>query len=359
MSVLYILIGIFMFGVLIAAHEAGHFSLSKLFGIRVNEFSIGMGPAVWHKTKGETQVSLRVLPFGGFCAIEGEDGESDDPRAFTKKPVWQRLCVLAAGSAANLIIGFLIALGLYLGYCAAGDYLVPNATIAGFMEGCPYEGADGLLAGDRILSVNGWRVNSTRDFSLFMSLSEGDSVDLVLRRGGRRLRLEDYPLVLCEYDDGAGGAVWKYGLLFSQDLLTLPVALREACYDCAYYARVVWASLEYLLSGRAGINDLAGPVGMVKAIGEAGAQAPTVGEGLANVFGLIAFIAVNLAVMNMLPVPALDGGHIFFMLIFCAVEKLTGRKPSPRIERVIHAAGLVLLLGLMAFVMFNDIRRLF
>ena len=348
-----------MFGVLIAVHETGHFSVSKLFNIKVNEFSIGMGPQLWHREKGETTYSFRALPVGGFCAIEGEDGSSDDPRAFTAKPIWQRICVLVAGSAANLLIGFIIALCLYIGYCAAGDYLVPTARLAGFMEGCPYEGEDGFMVGDRVISINGWRVNSTRDFTLFMSVSTGDTVDIVLRRDGKRVKLEDYPLVLREYEDEAGNTVMKYGFLFDQDRLTLPVALREAWYDCAYYARVVWVSLQYLFSGKAGVNDLSGPVGMVKAIGEVGAQAPTVGEGLANVFGLIAFIAVNLAVMNLLPIPALDGGHIFSMLVFALIGKLIGRKPSPKIESYIHAAGLVLLLGLMAFVMFNDIRKLF
>ncbi len=359
MSVLYILIGILMFGILIAAHEAGHFTVSKLFRIKVNEFSVGMGPTLWHREKGETVYSLRALPFGGFCAIEGEDGSSEDPRAFTKKPIWQRICVLAAGSGANLLIGFLIALCLYLGYCAAGDYMVPTATLDGFMEGCPYQGENGFLAGDRILRVNGWKVNSTRDFSLFMSLSDSDTADIVLRREGKRIRLEDYPLTLREYTDGAGNTVLKYGFLFRQARLTLPVALQEAWYDCSYYARVVWVSLRYLFSGRAGLNDLSGPVGIVKTIGEVGSEARSVGEGLANVFGLIAFVAVNLAVMNLLPIPALDGGHIFSMLVFWLIGKVIRRQPSPKIESYIHATGLVLLLGLMVFVMFNDIRKLF
>ena len=359
MSVLYILIGILMFGVLIAAHEGGHFSVSKLFHIKVNEFSVGMGPTLWRREKGATTYSLRALPFGGFCAIEGEDGQSEDPRAFTKKPIWQRICVLAAGSGANLLIGFLIALCLYLGYCAAGDYLVPTAKLAGFMEGCPYEGEYGFLAGDRILRVNGWKVNSTRDFSLFMSLNDSETVDIVLRREGKKVKLEDYPLTLREYTDEAGNTVLKYGFLFLQEELTLPVALREALSDCGYYARVVWVSLRYLFSGRAGLNDLSGPVGIVKTIGEVGSEAPTVGAGLSNVFGLIAFVAVNLAVMNMLPIPALDGGHIFSMLVFWVIGKLSRKQPSPKIESYIHAAGLVLLLGLMVFVMFNDIRKLF
>ena len=156
-----------------------------------------------------------------------------------------------------------------------------------------------------------------------------------------------------------GICLTKYGFFFLQDELTLPVALREAWYDCSYYARVVWVSLRYLFSGRAGINDLSGPVGIVKTIGEVGSEAPTVGAGLSNVFGLIAFVAVNLAVMNMLPIPALDGGHIFSMLVFWVIGKLSRKQPSPKIESYIHAAGLVLLLGLMVFVMFNDIRKLF
>ncbi len=359
MSVVSIIIGILMFGVLIAAHEAGHFGIAKLFRIKVNEYAIGMGPAIWKKQKGETQYSLRAFPVGGYCAIEGEDGESEDPRAFTRKPIWQRICVLAAGSAANLLIGFLIALILYFCYASSGDYMVATPKLAGFMDGFPLEGSDGLLAGDTIVSVNGWKVNGTRDFSLFMSLGDGETVDLVIRRDGKKLRLEDFPLKLREFSDGAGGTVWKYGLYFEQQDLTLPVAVREAVNDCSYYIRVVWVSLEYLFSGKAGVNDLTGPVGMVKAIGDAGAEAESVGEGLANVFGMIGFIAVNLAVMNMLPIPALDGGHIFTMLVLWCIEKLIRRKPSPKIDTYIHAAGLILLLGLMAFVMFNDIRKLF
>lgn len=359
MSVLYILIGILMFGVLIAAHEAGHFSVSKLFHIKVNEFSVGMGPAIWHKEKGGTQYSLRLLPFGGFCAIEGEDGESDDPRAFPKKPIWQRICVLAAGSAANLLIGFLISLIIYLSFAFSGDYVLPSARLAGFMDGFPLEGSEGLEAGDRIVSVNGWKVNSTRDFTLFMSVSDGETVDLVIRRDGERRKLEDFPLTLREYTDEAGNTVLKYGLYFDQKPLTVLSAVREAGCDCAYYARVVWVSLKYLVSGRAGVNDLSGPVGMVKAIGDAGAEAATVGEGLGNVFSLIAFIAVNLAVMNMLPIPALDGGHIFSMLVFWCIGKITKKKPSPKVENYIHAAGLAILLLLMVYVMFNDVRKLF
>ena len=358
MSVLYILIGILMFGVLIAVHEAGHFSAAKLFGIKVNEFAIGMGPTLFKRKKGETEYSLRALPIGGFCAIEGEDGESEDPRSFTAKPLWQRFLVLAAGSLMNFFIGFLITLILYLISALAGGYVVGTNTLSGFMDGFPLEGEQGLMAGDRILSVNGWGVNNPRDLTLFLSLEGGDTVDLVIRRDGKKLRLEDLPLQKRVYADTGEEGLY-YGLYFQQTPLTPGTVLRETWYDCQYYVRVVWVSLRYLLSGKAGVKDLSGPVGMVKAMGEVGSQAATVGEGLSNVFGLVAFIAVNLAVMNMLPIPALDGGHIFSMLVFALIAVILRRKPNPKIESYIHAGGLVLLLGLMAFVMFNDIYKLF
>ena len=360
MSVLYILIGILMFGVLIAVHELGHFSAAKLFGIKVNEYSIGMGPTLFKRKKGETEYSLRALPIGGFCAIEGEDGESDDPRAFTAKPLWQRFIVLAAGSLMNFFIGFLITLLLYLISSLSGSYVVGTSTLSGFMEGFPLEGEQGLMAGDRILSVNGWGVNNPRDLTLFLSLEGGETVDLVIRRDGKKIVLEDLPLQKRTYTDALTGEEGLYyGLYFDQEPLTAGSALRESWYDCQYYVRVVWVSLRFLISGKAGVKDLSGPVGMVKAMGDVGTQAATVGEGLSNVFGLVAFIAVNLAVMNLLPIPALDGGRIFSMLVFALIALIIRRKPNPKIESYIHAGGLVLLLGLMAFVMFNDIYKLF
>ena len=185
-------------------------------------------------------------------------------------------------------------------------------------------------------------------------------MDLVIRRDGKKLRLDDLPLQKRTYVDASTGTEGQYyGLYFTQTALTPGTALRESWYDCQYYMRVVWVSLRFLLSGRAGVKDLSGPVGMVKAMGDVGAQAATVGEGLSNVFGLVAFIAVNLAVMNLLPIPALDGGRIFSMLIFALISVIIRRKPNPKIESYIHAGGLVLLLGLMAFVMFNDIYKLF
>ena len=360
MSVLYILIGILMFGVLIAVHELGHFSAAKLFGIKVNEYAIGMGPTIFKKKKGETEYSLRALPIGGYCAIEGEDGESEDPRAFTKKPLWQRLIVLAAGRIMNILIGFLITLILYEVSALSGAYVVADSTLSGFMEGFPLEGEKGLMAGDRITAVNGWGVNNPRDLTVFLSLEGGDTVTLTVRRDGKKVVLRDLPLTKRIYvDPETGEEGLYYGLYFRQVDLTPGIALRETVYDCEYYVRMVWLSLRYLLTGKAGVKDLSGPVGLVKAMGDAGSQSETVGEGLTNVFGLVAFIAVNLGMVNLLPIPALDGGHVFSMLVFALIGAIIGRKPDPRIESYIHGGGLVLMLALMAYVLFNDVVKLF
>ncbi len=360
MSVLYILIGILMFGVLIAVHEFGHFGASKLFGIKVNEFSIGMGPTLFKKQRGETQYSLRALPIGGYCAIEGEDGQSEDPRSFTRKPLWQRLIVMVAGAGMNILVGFLITLILYFISACAGNYVVGDATLEGFMEGFPLEGEKGLMAGDRITAVNGWGVNNPRDLTVFLSLEGGDTVDITLRRDGKKVVLRDLPLTKRIYvDPETGEEGLYYGLYFRQVDLTPGIALRETVYDCEYYVRMVWLSLRYLLTGKAGVKDLSGPVGLVKAMGDAGSQSETVGEGLTNVFGLVAFIAVNLGMVNLLPIPALDGGHVFSMLVFALIGAIIGRKPDPRIESYIHGGGLVLLLILMAYVLFNDVVKLF
>ncbi len=270
-----------MFGVLIAVHEFGHFGASKLFGIKVNEFSIGMGPTLFKRQKGETQYSLRALPIGGFCAIEGEDGQSDDPRSFTQKPLWQRLIVMVAGAGMNILVGFLITLILYFISACSGSYVVGDTTLDGFMEGFPLEGENGLMVGDRITAVNGWGVNNPRDLTVFLSLEGGDTVTITVRRDGKKVVLRDLPLTKRVYVDPATGEEGLYyGLYFRQVELTPGIALRETVYDCEYYVRMVWLSLRYLLTGKAGVKDLSGPVGLVKAMGTWEASPRPWGRGL-------------------------------------------------------------------------------
>ena len=353
MTVLYAVIAILIFGLLVAIHEFGHFSAAKLCGVRVEEFAVGMGPALWKKQKGETLYSLRAVPFGGYCAMTGEDGESDDPRAFGNQKVWKRLLILVAGSFNNFLLGFLIVLILQ-----ASTGLVPNdreiPVIGSFMEGCPYESADGLQAGDRFVSINGQPVKTYSEVRAL--LAEDGSYDFVLERNGKQLELRNFTIERRLYP---GSDTPLIGFYFASYLKGgVGDHLRAAWDTTKGYVRLVWESLRMLVHGQVGVNDLAGPVGIVDMMATTGAQQETTADALWMIFSFGAFIAVNLAVMNMLPIPALDGGRVFLLLVTAAVEAVTRKKINPKYEGYIHAAGMVLLLALMAYVLLHDIIRL-
>jgi regulator of sigma E protease len=349
MSILYIAVGILIFGLLIAVHELGHFAAAKACGVKVTEFAVGMGPAIVKKQKGETLYSLRCIPFGGYCAMEGEDGESEDPRAFSAQKGWKRLIILAAGSLMNFVTGLVIVLILFSN---AGGFRAP--VIEGFMEGCPYESAEGLQRGDRFLRIDGKRVWQYYDVGELLAQG-GEEHDIVVRRGGRRVRLEDFRMVPVEYE---GQERKMYGFYFGVDAPTALNKLRYAGATTMEFVRMVWDALGQLVGGKVSVNDLAGPVGIVDMMAETGEQAESVSAGLYDIFYLGAFIAVNLAVMNMLPIPALDGGRIFFLLVTVLIEAVSKKKLDPRYEGYVHAAGMILLLALMAYVLFHDIFRI-
>ena len=349
---MYIVIAILAFGVLVVTHELGHFIAAKRCGVKVLEFAVGMGPRIWHTKRGETEYSLRCLPVGGFCAMEGEDEDSEDPRAFSNQPAWKKLIILAAGSAMNFLLGFVL-VGIL--FSDAGGYTSP--VISGFFEGCPYEGT--LQTGDRITGVNGERVWFSGNFSEYVTRNAPDgNIDLVLRRDGKRVELHDYHMVPVEYTHEDGSTETKYGIYFQIDPPTPLNWIKYTWYNCLDFVRLVRLGLVDLLTGNAAVSDMSGVVGIVDVINETGESAETTAEGLNNVLYLISFIAVNLAVMNMLPIPALDGGHIVTVLLSWGVEKLIGRKPDPRIEGYIHLVGLMLLMGLMLFTIYNDIARI-
>ena len=244
---MYIIIAIIAFGLLIAVHEFGHFSAAKLLGIKVNEFSIGMGPAILKRQRGETFYALRCLPIGGYCAMEGEDEETDDPRAFTRQPGWKRLIVLCAGSFMNFILGFLLVLVVYVQ--AAGFY---SPVIDSFAEGCPYEGGQALMAGDEIYSVDGHRTWFMGNVSTF--LSRGDGVyDIVVIRDGEKVELKDFELVPVEYEGGM-----SYGLVFAVEPATFGSVLRNTWYSTMDCVRIVWLSLSDLVAGAVGLDQLTG-----------------------------------------------------------------------------------------------------
>lgn len=350
----YILAAILVFGVLIAVHELGHFMAAKACGVRVNEFSIGMGPALWKKQKGETQYSLRLFPVGGFCAMEGEEEDSDDPTALNNQGFWAKLLIFAAGAAMNFIAGLLIILVLY---ADAQAFYVP--VVAGFAEGCPLESADGLQEGDRLLRIDGEKVYVYSDISLLMGLNKTGAFDLQIERNGEVITLRDFTMERREYTDQNGKAYTGYGLYFGAEEATLGRKLSYSWNNAMDFARLVRLSLQMLVTGQAGVKDLSGPVGIVSTMTQVGEQAATTRAAVENIAYLAALIAVNLAVMNLLPLPALDGGKIFFLVVNALSLRIIRRQIPARFENYVHLAGFVLLMGFMLVITFHDVIKLF
>ena len=350
MSLIYVLFAILIFGLLIAVHEFGHFSVAKLCGVKVNEFSVGMGPAIWKKQRGETLYALRAVPLGGYCAMEGEEEDSGDPRAFVVQPWWKRILILCAGSFNNFLLGLIVIFCLYLG---AAAFVSP--TIESFVDGCPYESAEGLQVGDRFVKVNGHRIYQYYDVSDF--LHQGNGIyDLVLLRDGRRVVLNDFAMTPQLYE---GQERELYGFNFGYEEATFPAKIRYSWDTAMEFGRMVWMGLSQLIHGEVGLKDMSGPVGIVDLMAETGESAASTTDALYNILYLGAFIAINLAIMNMLPIPALDGGRIFLLIVTMLIEAVSRRRLDPKYESWIHAGGMALLLALMAVIMFNDVLKLF
>ena len=345
---MYILISIILFGILIAVHEFGHFITAKLCGIKVLEFAIGMGPLLYNKQGKETLYSLRLLPIGGYCAMEGEDEESSDPRAFSAQHPLKKALVLIAGAAMNFIFGLLLLVIVFL-------YQAPQTMeITSFMEGCPYENESGFAVGDEFYKIDGHRIYSIDDISVYL-LRDGEVHDVVVRRDGKLVELNDFVITRLEYPEVDG---LRFGFYFEGHADTFSELLRYVWYYSMDFVGMIWDSLRGMISGLYGVNDLSGVVGIVGVMNDVGQTSPTILDGIINLLYFAAFIAVNLAVMNLLPIPALDGGRIFFLIVLWPIEKLLGRKLDPKYEGYIHTVGLVLLMGLMVFVMFNDVLKI-
>ena len=355
MSVLF---AILLFSFLILIHEFGHFAAAKLSGVQVNEFSLFMGPAIFKKQAGETLYSIRTIPIGGYCAMEGEDGDSDNPRSFQKAALWKRLMILVAGAAMNFLAGVLL---FVIVYAPAQQFAVP--VVASFEEGCLLEapeGSDfGFKLGDRIVEIDGEKVYTSSDFSLLLSLNPGEVHDITVLRNGQCLALEGMQMKMAEYPDGNGGTSLRYGFSFGLEEATFAAKLDYAWKTTLNTVRTVRLSLQMLLSGQAGFSDMGGPVMIVDQMAEVAQSSPTALDALLNMLYFGAFIAINLSVMNLLPIPALDGGRVAGLLITAAVELVTRKKLNPKYEGYVHAVGMMLLLGLMVLIMFKDIFVIF
>ena len=357
MSVIF---AIFLFSVLIFVHELGHFTAAKLSGVQVNEFSMFMGPAIWKKQAGETLYAIRCIPIGGYCAMEGEDGGSDNPRSFDKAAWWKRLIILAAGAAMNFLIGvvLMVIVVLMVSVCLPGKQTaVP--VIASFEDYATVDGENGLQAGDRIVEVDGEKLYSYSDFSMILSLNPGDVHDITVRRNGEKVVLKDFLLEKHEVTLENGSTALRYGMNFTLSTPNFWEKLGMAWNQSLDTVRMVRLSLQMLLGGKVGIKDMSGPVGIVSEMSKVAAASDSKVTALLNMLYFGGFIAINLAVMNLLPIPALDGGRIVCLLITVVVEAITKKKINPKYEGYLHGAGMILLLALMAIIMFKDVIFLF
>lgn len=352
-----------IFGAVIAIHEFGHFAMAKLCGVQVNEFSIGMGPALIKTYRKGTQYTLRLLPVGGFVALEGEEspestqaegGNEDAAPAIppevlaqrTGKPlneaaVWQRMLVMAAGAVMNFVLGFVV---LLLLISLRSEPITSKVIYA--VEDNALCGQTGLQAGDEIVAVNGRHCFVANDMLYELMRTESYRAAFTVRRDGKLVELPD--VQFDTWQDAQGQTHMTLGFTVYGLKKTPKNVLKEAANSVIYYGRIIYTSLADLLRGRESINDLSGPVGIVTAIGQAASY------GWKDVFELLVLITINLGVLNLLPFPALDGGKIVFLLI----EAVTGHAVPEKIQGSLTVAAFALLFGLMLFATYNDIVRL-
>ena len=342
-TILSVILAVFAFGVLVIVHEFGHFITAKRGGVQVNEFWIGMGPTLLKKQHHGTLYCLKVLPIGGACVMEGEDGESDNAHAFGKASLPRRMLIVVAGALMNFLVGFLIVLAVMQPNGPNGGYIVSTLDSVDPASTAAAEG--GLKAGDEILKVDGYHILLRGDFETALARGADTTYEVVVRRDGKRVTL---PAVRLEAAiEGADGRK-LIGLNFAEQPDSVGMHLDMAVRTSVSYARMVWASLGMLVSGQVGVDQLSGPVGVTEVM------ATTAQYSLRSFFQLVAFISINLGVMNLLPLPALDGGRLLFLL----VEAVRRKPVPPKYEGYIHAAGLVLLLALMVYVTGQDILRI-
>ncbi len=426
--ILTAVIAIVLFMLVILIHELGHFIFAKLFGVRVNEFAIGMGPRLFGWTKGETEYSVRLIPIGGYCAMEGEDEESSDERAFNRQKVWKRIIVVVAGAVFNIILGFIFMViiqaqqgayasntidGFYPSLVSASDYTQALASDSDMVYYCYLEHYDrtagtseverlelvknegdptvtdlepvtyqqlldmgcepdvvhtedkgtncfilrqatssytGLRYGDVIWSVNGSRALCFNDAYFEMAVDRDNTVDMVVVRDGKKVELKGV-----RFDRSPEG----YSVL---DFAVQPIertpgrVITQTFLESQYMIRSVYKSLFLLVTGGVPVSEMSGPIGIASAIGEVA----TVGfessfmDGINNILYLMALIAFNLGIVNLLPLPALDGGRLIFLI----VEAIRRKPVPPKYEGIVHMVGFALLMALMVFIAFNDILKL-
>ena len=347
-----IIFAILLFSFLIFIHEFGHFMAAKLSGVQVNEFALFMGPAIIKWKRGETLYSIRCIPIGGYCTMDGENEDTDNPRSFQKATWWKRLIILVAGSFMNFLTGIvIIAIVLACVPRYASTQIEQVETWSCFAQ-------DGTIQqGDIIREVGGKKIRIYEDFALkIWNLPDGN-YDVVVERNGKLEKLKDVRFALTEAPNEGGQK--RYGISFSKADTTAQSVASQIFPTAGHYVDQVFVSLGMLFTGKVGVQDLSGPVGIVDQMNQIAEASADAWYAFLNMLSIGGLLAINLSVMNMLPIPALDGGRTVGLLLTTLAEKVTGRKVSHKIEGYIHGIGMILLLALMAFIMFKDIFTIF
>ena len=338
------IVALIIFSAIVIFHELGHFLLAKWNGIEVIEFSLGMGPRLLSHVWGDTRYSLKLLPIGGSCQMVGEEEASDSEGAFGNKSVWARIAVVAAGPVFNFILAWVLALIIVgsVGYDNTKVDIIPDSAAA----------EAGMEDGDQIISINGSRTWLYREVSLYSSLHQGQTATVVFERNG-----EKQTVVLTPKQSDTGAYLYGFSRTVQREKGGALETVGYSCAEIRYWLKATVESLKMLIGGQVGLEEMSGPVGIVSTIGDTYKESRIDGWYYVtmNMIMIAILLSVNLGVMNLLPIPALDGGRLVFLIL----EAIRGKAIPQEKESMVHFTGFVLLMGLMAVILFSDLHKLF
>lgn len=340
-----IVLAVLVFSLIVFVHELGHFLLAKMNKIRVDEFSIGMGPRLLTTVKGETRYSIKLFPIGGSCMMGEDDVDDMSEGSFNSKSVWARIAVVAAGAIFNFLLAFVFAV-IIVGY-AGYDEPIISGVVPGFSAE-----AEGMQEGDRIVRMNGKKINLWREVTYYNMFHAGETVELVFERDGKK-----HEVTIVPKQDENGSYLMGVTSPAEYKKANVFTAMQYGVYEVKFWIATTLESLKMLVTGGVGVDQLSGPVGIVNVVDDTYQQSKDYGVivVLMQMLNIGILLSANLGVMNLLPLPALDGGR----LVFLVIEAIRGKRVAPDKEGMVHFVGMMLLFALMIFVLFNDIKRIF
>lgn len=341
-----IILALLLFGIIVMFHELGHFLLAKKNGINVSEFAIGMGPTLVSTKKNGTVYSLKLLPIGGFCAMGEDEEDTNDEGSFNSKSVWAKISVIAAGPLFNFLMAFVLSVILV----AWNGCDVP--VVADVIDGLSAQ-EQGIQAGDKIVRLNDKRIHLSREITLFNQMNKDKTVEVEFEREGKKHTV----MIERTYDEESGG--YLMGIMRSNqyEKANVLTSLQYGVYEVKYWIDSVIDSLKMLVTGAIGLDQLSGPVGVVDFVDDSYQETKEYGISAVVItfMNIAILLSANLGVMNLLPIPAMDGGRLVFLIL----EAIRGKRIPPEKEGMVHFAGFVALMLLMVFVLFNDLKHVF